>query len=155
MTLPANIRINVRVPFPTYVQGVAFIGVNKANGIWSIVPDYRLLAPSIGVAPTQMVALQDSITGVWSYIPASSLSSAPSSGSVTKRQWFEAVASLYNMNTLLSAVTANANNAAWIQFNAGAIVISGDPLSTLTQSVFGLSGAQLAALFTLAATLAP
>ena len=155
MSLPPNIRINVRVPFPTYVQGVAFIGVNKANGIWSIVPDYRRLAPTIGIAPTQMVALQDSITGVWSTVPASTLISGESSQGVTRRQWFAAVASLYNMNTLFSAVPANANNPTWIQFYTSEFVISGDPISTLTQTVFSLSSAQLAALFTLAATLAP
>lgn len=76
-------------------------------------------------------------------------------GTVTRRQWFEAVATLYNMNTLFAAVSADANNAAWIQFYAGYGVTSGDALSTLTQTTFGLTSTQLSALFTLAATLTP
>ena len=76
-------------------------------------------------------------------------------GTVTKKQWFEAVALLYNMNTLFTAVSANANDPAWIQFYGGYGVKSGDALSTLTQTTFSLNSVQLAALFTLAATLEP
>jgi len=76
MTLPANIRVNVRAPFPTQVKGSAFVGVSKANGIWSIVPNYLSLAPDVIVTPTQVLALQDSITGAWSYITAAGLVSA-------------------------------------------------------------------------------
>jgi hypothetical protein len=76
-------------------------------------------------------------------------------GTVTKKQWFEAVALLYNMNTLFTAVAADANDPAWIQFYGGYGVTSGDALSTLTKTTFALNDAQLAALFTLAATLDP
>lgn len=78
-----------------------------------------------------------------------------STGSVTKRQWFEAVATLYNMNTLYAAVMANAGDATWIQFQAGYTVEPGDLLATLTQTTFGLGAAQMSALFTLAVTLTP
>ena len=70
MTLPANIRVNVRAPFPTRVNGAAFIEVSKSNGIWTIKPDYRLLAQNPSLTPTQVVALQDTLTGVWSYTNA-------------------------------------------------------------------------------------
>ena len=76
-------------------------------------------------------------------------------GTVTKKQWFEAIALLYNMNTLATAVNANMNDAASIQYYAGYGVTSGDALSKLTKSTFALTDAQLAALFTLAATLDP
>lgn len=76
-------------------------------------------------------------------------------GTVTKKQWFEAVALLYNMNTLFAAVAANANDPAWIQFYGGYGVTSGDALSTLTQTTFALTDLQLAALFALAATQDP
>ncbi len=76
MTLPASIRINVRAPFPTQVKGAAFIGVNKANGVWSIAPNYRLLAPAHSITPTMVVGVQDTVTGVWSYLPAALISSA-------------------------------------------------------------------------------
>ena len=76
-------------------------------------------------------------------------------GTVTKKQWFEAVALLYDMNTLFTAVAADANDPAWIQFYGGYGVTSGDALSTLTQTTFTLTSVQLAALFALAATLEP
>jgi hypothetical protein len=76
-------------------------------------------------------------------------------GTVTRRQWFEAIATLYNMNTLFAAVAADMNDPATIQFYAGYGVTSGDDLSNLTQTTFALNATQLAALFTLAATLDP
>ena len=80
MTLPANIRVNVRVPFPTRVGGAAFISVNKANGIWTIAPNYRLLAPDVAITPTQVVAVQDLLTGVFSYAYANALGSGGGGG---------------------------------------------------------------------------
>lgn len=76
-------------------------------------------------------------------------------GTVTRKQWFEAIAQLYDMDTLATAVNADMNTAASIQFYAGYGVTSGDALSTLTQSTFALSAGQLEALFTFAATLDP
>jgi len=76
-------------------------------------------------------------------------------GSVTKRQWFEAVASLYNMNTLFVAVSANANDPAWIQWYAGYYVAPADYIANLTQATFALTAAQMTTLFTLAGTLTP
>ncbi len=76
MTLPATIRVNVRVAFPTSVGGSAFITVSKANGAWTIAPDYRLLAQSPGVSATQIVALQDTATGAFSYTTALLLAAA-------------------------------------------------------------------------------
>lgn len=76
MTLPANIRVNVRVPFPAVVKGAAFITVAKANGVWTLAPNYLLLAPAIGVTATQIVAVFDTVSGVWSYISATQLASA-------------------------------------------------------------------------------
>jgi hypothetical protein len=71
MTLPVSIRVNVRAPFPTQVKGSAFISVNKANGVWTIAPNYLSLAPNIGVLPTQVLALQDSLTKAFSQVGAS------------------------------------------------------------------------------------
>jgi hypothetical protein len=36
MALPANIRVNVRVPFPALVVGSGLITVTKNNGVWTI-----------------------------------------------------------------------------------------------------------------------
>ena len=76
MTLPANIRVNVRAPFPTQVRGAAFVGVQKANGVWTIKPDYRLVAPASGVTGRQIIAVQDVTTGLWSYLNVLSLTAA-------------------------------------------------------------------------------
>lgn len=70
MTLPANIRVNVRAPFPSRAQGSAFIQVAKANGVYTIKPDYTVLVQNPGVDANQIVALQDKVTGVWSYVSA-------------------------------------------------------------------------------------
>jgi hypothetical protein len=76
VTLPASIRVNVRAPFPTQVRGAAFISVAKSNGIWTVKPDYRLIAENPLLTTTQVVALQDTVTGAWSYMSASLLLSA-------------------------------------------------------------------------------
>jgi hypothetical protein len=76
-------------------------------------------------------------------------------GTVTRRQWFEAVAALYNMNTLFAAVAADMNDPATIQFYAGYGVTSGDALFNLTQTTFVLNATQMAALLAYAANLTP
>jgi hypothetical protein len=45
MTLPANIRLNVKASFPTQVQGSGYVVITKNNGIWTIANDYTILAP--------------------------------------------------------------------------------------------------------------
>ena len=79
MTLPVSIRVNVRAPFPTQVKGAAFITVGKANGVWTIAPNYLALNQTTLVNPTQVIALQDSITGAWSFIGATSFVAAATS----------------------------------------------------------------------------
>jgi hypothetical protein len=76
-------------------------------------------------------------------------------GTVTRKQWFEAVAALYNMNTLYAAVNADQNNSATIQYYSGYGVAPGDALALLTQSTFSLNATQMSALFTYAGTLSP
>lgn len=78
-----------------------------------------------------------------------------SSGAVTRRQWFEAVAQLYNMNTLYTSISANANDPAWIEFYTAYSVVPGDTLALFTQATFALTSVQMNALFALAATLTP
>jgi hypothetical protein len=78
MTLPASIRVNVRSPFPSRVQGASFIQVAKANGIWTLSPNYTLLAPSVGLDGTQILAVYDTVAKTWSTISALSLLAAQS-----------------------------------------------------------------------------
>lgn len=72
---------------------------------------------------------------------------------VTRRQWFSAIAAFYDMNTVYLAVPANPNSQAWIDFWSASNVVPGESLAVLTKTALGLSDAQLAALFTYAATL--
>jgi hypothetical protein len=76
VTLPVSIRVNVRAPFPTQVKGSGFVSVVKANGVWTITPNYLTIAPAIDVTPTQVLLLQDSITGAFSQIGAAALVSS-------------------------------------------------------------------------------
>ena len=70
MTLPANIRVNVRAPFPTQVNGSAFVQVSKANGVWTINPDYRILAKTVMLDTDDILVIQDIASGSFSYISA-------------------------------------------------------------------------------------
>ena len=64
MTLPANIRINVKAPFPANVSGAGFVTVSKNNGIWTIGVDYTKLS-QLNVSadiPAALVAVYDPAT---------------------------------------------------------------------------------------------
>lgn len=76
MTLPVSIRVNVRAPFPTQVKGSGFESISKANGVWTLGPNYLMLAPSLTVKPTQVLALQDSLTGIFTQISAASMAAS-------------------------------------------------------------------------------
>lgn len=73
MTLPASIRVNVRSPFPSRVQGAAFIQVTKANGIWTIAPNYELLAQAPSLTGTQVVVVFDPTIGQFSLLNATNM----------------------------------------------------------------------------------
>ena len=73
MSLPADIRVNVRVPFPALVQGAAFITVAKSSGIWTLAPNYQVLSQAPNLTPTQILAVYDTASGVWNQITAFSL----------------------------------------------------------------------------------
>jgi len=70
MTLPATIRVNVRAPFPTQVTGSAFITVAKASGIWSIKPDFTVLAQASTVDVNKVIAIQDLVSKSFFYTTA-------------------------------------------------------------------------------------
>ena len=70
MTLPVSIRVNCRAPFPSRVRGAAFIQVAKANGIWTIQPNYELLASFPTMTGTQVVAAFDTASGAFGLLSA-------------------------------------------------------------------------------------
>lgn len=80
MALPASIRVNCRAPFPARVKGAAFIEVSKVNGLWTIAPDYELLAQVPSITSSQVVVVYDPATqsfGLVNLLAAAALSRTP------------------------------------------------------------------------------
>ena len=73
MTGIPNIRVNTAVPFPANVQGAGFIQVTKANGIWTLTPNYQLLTDAPVLNPNQYVAIYDVMAGTYSKVPIQGL----------------------------------------------------------------------------------
>lgn len=69
---------------------------------------------------------------------------------VTREQFFTAVAQQTGMNTLYQGVPADANYPDWIEFNAAKLVQIGDPLYVQTQLALNYTSAQMQTLFDLA-----
>lgn len=66
MTLPANIRVNVNVPFPAFVQGSSFLTLTKVNGVWTVGASGDLLgAQTPGASTTDYVLVWDSVAKGW------------------------------------------------------------------------------------------
>jgi hypothetical protein len=64
MSVPATIRVNVPVPFPSLVTGSGPITVTKVNGIWTVGWSTASLAtqvPPLANYPTDFVTFYDSI----------------------------------------------------------------------------------------------
>jgi hypothetical protein len=63
VTLPANIRINVKANFPTQVQGSGYVTLTKVNGIWTIANDYTVLGMLLpGFDPTAWFAAVENLS---------------------------------------------------------------------------------------------
>lgn len=79
MTLPANIRVNLAVPFPAMVQGSGPIAVTKVNGVWtlgfSIVP-FGSQNPPVGNFPTDFLLGFDTVNNVFFKISLTNLLAA-------------------------------------------------------------------------------
>jgi len=64
MTLPANVRVNMSVPFPSLVTGSGPITIAKNQGIWTVGFSTASLAstiPPVGNYPTDYLLVYDSI----------------------------------------------------------------------------------------------
>ncbi len=74
MTLPANIRVNVAVPFPAMVQGSSFITLGKTNGVWTVGASGRLVnTANPGIVATDYVLVWDDVAQAWIKISLSNL----------------------------------------------------------------------------------
>jgi hypothetical protein len=72
---------------------------------------------------------------------------------VSRQQFFEAVAQQASLEILFQAVSADKADPSWVQFNAATCVAETDALALLAQTTFGWTAAQLTACFALAETL--
>lgn len=70
---------------------------------------------------------------------------------VTRQQYFTALAQLGDMDLLYQAVPASADSPDWIEFWSAEYITSGDDIATLTQSALGWTDGQMIALFSAAA----
>lgn len=64
MTLPASIRVNTRVPFPTLIYGSAPVTISKVNGIWTIglaIDPLGAQVPASGSYSTDYFLVWDSV----------------------------------------------------------------------------------------------
>lgn len=76
MTLPASIRINPQIPFPSLVTGSGLVAVAKNNGIWTISLNFTALAQQqivTDIANTYLLAYNVA-TGVTSLVQISAAS---------------------------------------------------------------------------------
>lgn len=66
---------------------------------------------------------------------------------VTRQQYFQAIAQSADLSTLFNAVPADPNDVLWIEFNSALSVSMGDQLSMLAQSVYGWSDLEVVEVF--------
>lgn len=68
MTLPANIRVNAQLPFPSLVIGTGPITIGKANGSWTVgftVNAFGSIVPPVPNYPTDFLFGYDALSGVF------------------------------------------------------------------------------------------
>lgn len=74
MALPATIRVNIAAPFPAQVQGAGGIKVTKANGKFTVSPDFAALASIGAVTPaSKQVWVFDPATGIYNTMTLASV----------------------------------------------------------------------------------
>jgi hypothetical protein len=74
LTLPANIRVNVAVPFPAMVTTASFITITKTNGLWIIGANGRFInTANPGIIATDYVIVWDDAAQTWLKISLSNL----------------------------------------------------------------------------------
>jgi hypothetical protein len=76
MALPANIRVNMSVPFPAMVTGSGPITIGKANGVWQVgfsIATLGSIVPPAGNYATDFLIGFDSIAGTFFKVALSNL----------------------------------------------------------------------------------
>ena len=81
MTAPANLRVNVLVPFPSLVTGANGMTVAKNNGISTVALQFQNLGTSVPALPnypTDFLIMWDSLANTYSKVSLSTLSAIAS-----------------------------------------------------------------------------
>jgi hypothetical protein len=78
-----TVRLKLIPKFPANVTGTIAITVDKANGAYTIRPDYSGLVELTTFDPTQELVLVYGRDGTWSIVPVSTLVNNPSAGTQT------------------------------------------------------------------------
>jgi hypothetical protein len=81
MTLPANVRVNTRVPFPAAVIGNGPVTIQKVNGVWHVGLQFQNLgqvSPPVPSFPTNFVIIYDAVANTYYRMSLDSLSLAAS-----------------------------------------------------------------------------
>lgn len=79
MGLPATVRVNTTVNFPSLVFGTGPITVTKSNGVWTVGLSAAALVaqtPPVANYPTDFFLVYDSISGTFFQMPLSGLAAA-------------------------------------------------------------------------------
>lgn len=81
MTLPAAVRVNVGVFFPTQVRGAGYVAVSKSNGIWTVSVDYTVLAPAVTIpdTTTKLIAAYDTLSRQYNTVTIAQIAAAAAS----------------------------------------------------------------------------
>ena len=75
--------------------------------------------------------------------------------SVTRRQFFAAIANLGMMNQVVQNISADTNNSTYLEFVSAMFVTPNDVLAASVQTTLGYTAAQMDALFVSAASYPP
>lgn len=88
MTLPASVRVNAQLPFPSLVYGTGPITIGKANGIWQVgfsIAAFGSIIPPIPNYPTDYLLGYDQVNNVFFKVSITNLTAAVNTGARTQR----------------------------------------------------------------------
>lgn len=79
MTLPANVRVNAQLPFPSLVYGTGPITIGKQNGIWAIgfsINVFGSIVPPVPNYPTDFLLGYDTVNNAYFKVSITNLISS-------------------------------------------------------------------------------
>jgi hypothetical protein len=88
MTLPANVRVNTSVPFPSLVKASGPITLAKASGIWTVgfnISNLGTQVPPSQNFPSDYLIVYDAVAGTFFKMSITALANSIISGGRTQR----------------------------------------------------------------------